>query len=831
MMMEKSMKLHCSKRILLFSLMFILVLFYPSRSVKAQIWEPEGLNMPGLWNGWTNPPVNTLALASYTQVPGGLVTKIPSGIMRWHTTIKVAASGGDVVGGTYPFLFTTGPTASPWQNAWKDVTVVMNSLQDYIYYTSGGADNQITVTDGHWYSVNWKDNGYANSQAIFMETTANPVEISSVTQSPLPGQVAVGQAVTVTVTLGAVPCAQELFYLRYSNDSYATSHLVPFIPSGTTGTAVIPATTGTVSYYVFSTTVASPTSDFDMYSIKVNNNGGTNYSFYYNTSSSDITFQVNMSLQTVSPDGVHLVGDFQGWNTTATPMANLGGGIYAVTIPLPSGSYQEYKFLNGNSYAGEETVPSACGADNGSGGLNRFLTIPVNDTVLGAICFSSCVPCSDMVSVTFYVDMSQQSVSADGVHLVGDFQSWNSASTPMTLTSDSIYSVSVTIPANSYQEYKFLNGNTYAGEETVPEACGADNGSGGLNRYFTADDFNMGLQTVCFSSCEACAPPPLPVNVTFKVNMSEEAVSADGIHLVGDFQGWSTDSTQMTLIGNNIYSVTLSLDGGSYHEFKFINGITWENEESVPAECGVDDGSGGFNRFVTLTGNDTILIAVCFSSCEPCPTPPATSVVTFKVDMQDQVVSPDGVHLAGNFQGWDPAVTPMTLIAGGVYEASLLLDEGYLAEYKFINGVNLSDAEIVPAECGVDDGNGGFNRFLTVPLNDTVTGANCFSQCTICHVGLNELPGSELIVGKPWPNPSTGVSRISYTSSDPLIIRTNVYNMFGSRVVPEDISCLPEGNHSLLLDLHQLIPGVYTVIQQITSKGQLHTITRSLIIR
>jgi len=25
----------------------------------AQIYEPEGLNMPGAWNGWTNLPTNT----------------------------------------------------------------------------------------------------------------------------------------------------------------------------------------------------------------------------------------------------------------------------------------------------------------------------------------------------------------------------------------------------------------------------------------------------------------------------------------------------------------------------------------------------------------------------------------------------------------------------------------------------------------------------------------------------------------------------------------------------------------------------------------------------
>jgi hypothetical protein len=186
------------KNYLLVLIGVLVFLMSPEKSAYAQIWEPEGLNLPGLWNNWTNPPVNCLALASYTQVPGGKVTKITSGTTRWQTIIKVAATGGDVIGGSYPFLFTSGPSATPWQNTWKDVTVVMNTLQNYTY--NGLADNQITVVNGKWYTANWQDNGYAPTKAIFMETSGDPVSITGVTQSPLPGQVMPGQAVTVTIT-------------------------------------------------------------------------------------------------------------------------------------------------------------------------------------------------------------------------------------------------------------------------------------------------------------------------------------------------------------------------------------------------------------------------------------------------------------------------------------------------------------------------------------------------------------------------------------------------------------------------------------------------------
>jgi len=57
--------------------------------------------MPGAWNSWTNPPANKLAFASSTQVSNGRIEKISTGTARWQTVFYAAASGGDVVGGTY----------------------------------------------------------------------------------------------------------------------------------------------------------------------------------------------------------------------------------------------------------------------------------------------------------------------------------------------------------------------------------------------------------------------------------------------------------------------------------------------------------------------------------------------------------------------------------------------------------------------------------------------------------------------------------------------------------------------------------------------------------
>lgn len=259
------MKLFLFATILLFSI-----------NIDAQIYEPEGLNLPGLWNDWTNPPTNNLALASYTQVAGGRVIKISTGTPRWQTIFSVAASGGDVIGGTYPWLFTSGPSGNPYQNKWAGVNVVMNSIQDYSYNT--GADNNITVSNGKWYTINWKDNGYSGTSAIIMETSGQPVTLTNVTSAFN----ATSVPVNVNISLSHAKSAEELIFVRYTTDNWATSSFVTASGSGTSYLAVIPgsAVTGTVEnqFYVFTTTFANPTHDnADLVTINFINNNGNNY--------------------------------------------------------------------------------------------------------------------------------------------------------------------------------------------------------------------------------------------------------------------------------------------------------------------------------------------------------------------------------------------------------------------------------------------------------------------------------------------------------------------------------------------------------------------------
>ncbi|PLX19452.1 MAG: hypothetical protein C0599_10920 [Salinivirgaceae bacterium] len=259
--------------ILIISLDFSQVLF-------GQIYEPEGINMPGSWDSWNQPP-SVSALASEGQATGTIVYR-DMGVDNYHTIIAVAASGADIVGGTYDWLFTSGPTIGYYNNKWGSVTVSMNTIQSY---TKEGSNNSITVANGNWYIMNFQDNNYTNTNAIFMETSAAPVTLDALSYSPS-GTIEPWDEVEVTITTSAAPCAEENVFVRYTTDGYSTSTLLEVAFVGTTGTATIPALPATtnVSFYAYSTTLASGDigANHDMVTINYINNSGSNYSYVVN---------------------------------------------------------------------------------------------------------------------------------------------------------------------------------------------------------------------------------------------------------------------------------------------------------------------------------------------------------------------------------------------------------------------------------------------------------------------------------------------------------------------------------------------------------------------
>ncbi|MDO7877705.1 alpha-amylase family glycosyl hydrolase [Hymenobacter sp. ASUV-10] len=243
---------------------------------------------------------------------------------------------------------------------------------------------------------------------------------------------------------------------------------------------------------------------------------------------------------------------------------------------------------------------------------------------------------SRAAQVTFRVDMTGQTVPAGGVHVAGDFQAsagfpanWNPATTALTdADGDQIWEVTLTVPAGEYL-YKFVNGNAWPAAELVPATCGLADASGNVNRQVVVGGAAVRLPATPFAGC-------LPM-LTFRVDMTGQAVSSAGVHVVGNFQplagyGAAGDATALPLRdadGDGIFEARIALPAPARFQYRFVNGSTLAGAETVPAACGTADASGTLTRVVDATAAVNTTPALCFGSCAACNGAPATNYPTY----------------------------------------------------------------------------------------------------------------------------------------------------------------------------------------------------------
>ena len=379
-----------------------------------------------------------------------------------------------------------------------------------------------------------------------------------------------------------------------------------------------------------------------------------------------VTLSVNMNEYALAAtDTVHLNGEFtlngDAWCGTCNPMSDDDeDGVWTLTLDLPS-DYYEYKFTV-NGWNAQENLAglSPCVTEN-FGFTNRVLQLFGNQSE-AQVCWNSCSDCegtgeilgctdsgavnysaaatsddgSCEYNVTFQVDMSSENpTSEDAVYVHGSFVGWCGVCVPMTDDDeDGIYTVTVVMAAGD-AEYKFKLND---GEETltIGAPCDFNPNDTYANRGLTVSG-DATLDVVCYSSCYACDVVSGCTNsnasnynadaiaddgsclftVTLRLDMNLQEVSASGVHVAGSFQGWTPGSTMMTSPGLDLYEYTLQVAAGAY-QFIYINGNDWPGQETVPAECGVDNGLGGYNREFVVAGDNLVLDVVCFSSCTAC---------------------------------------------------------------------------------------------------------------------------------------------------------------------------------------------------------------------
>lgn len=468
-----------------------------------------------------------------------------------------------------------------------------------------------------------------------------------------------------------------------------------------------------------------------------------------------VIFQVDMNNQSVDPSGVFVAGSFNNWDATATQMSEFQPGQYQAVAFVFPGEEVQYKFLNGNNWGGVEIVPTDCGIDDGSGNINRTISVGATAVTTPMICFSECAACVAIESsnVTFTVDLSNQTISPNGVHIAGSFQNWDAGATPMTAMGNGQFTYTTEIPTGTTIQYKFINGNDWTGAEEVAFACAFNDGSGNYNRSHNVVSGNNNIGPVCFGQCEACQPT---ATVVVLVDMSDVVIDANGVYFTTQLDNYNPTAHAMNDLGGGIWEGSINVPTNSDLFYRFINGNSLAGFETVPNTCGSLD-NGELQRFVAVGTTNMIVEAICFSSCGNCIGTSDNVTITFQMDASNITVNTNGIHIAGSFQGWDASTTAMTDLGNGIWSYSFTTNPNQTFQCKFINGNDWNGSEIVPAECGIDNGLGGFNREIIVGTSSQTFPAICFSECNPCNVGVSE----RIPTLTTYPNPFTDFIQLS----------------------------------------------------------------------
>ncbi len=196
------------------------------------------LVLAGDWNGFNKADSNLPWRLTRVTAPD--LQGTPDAYNWFTNTIHVAATGGNTTPGTHSFTIIG---TNSFSNQWGGVSVSIDSATDIPFFsgTALGPTNSISFEDGFYYSIRVL-NAHLIPGSILklavMKTSAPPVLVSRTGQTPaLPTP---DDPVVVSIGLDRPKSAEERVYLRWSSDSFITSHLVLAEGSATDYSATIP---------------------------------------------------------------------------------------------------------------------------------------------------------------------------------------------------------------------------------------------------------------------------------------------------------------------------------------------------------------------------------------------------------------------------------------------------------------------------------------------------------------------------------------------------------------------------------------------------------------
>jgi hypothetical protein len=197
----------------------------------------------------------------------------------------------------------------------------------------------------------------------------------------------------------------------------------------------------------------------------------------------------------------------------------------------------------------------------------------------------------------------------------------------------------------------------------------------------------------------------------------------DEIGLGGDLTHGYLHLIQSTA-DTNIYYATYNIPAFQMYEYQFELGIAGYDIENIPVES--QSLANGYRwLYVDSISNDTLNMPAVYYSGNNSAT---DTMFRFKVNMSNETISANGVHVAGDFQGTNPATSRMYSFGNGIYEYMAWLTPGAMVHYKYYNGNTAANTETVPTGCAM-----GGNRMIASVNYAQILPTVCFSSCINCY--------------------------------------------------------------------------------------------------
>jgi hypothetical protein len=416
---------------------------------------------------------------------------------------------------------------------------------------------------------------------------------------------------------------------------------------------------------------------------------------------------------------------------------------------------------------------------------------------------------SAQFKVTFRVNMKNETISPNGVHVPGAYQKaagmandWvpgDAACEAKDPDNDKVYELQVSVPPGTY-EYKFVNNNDWAsGAEGVPSGCNVNG-----NRTFTVSTGDLVLDIVCFGSCTNCPATTYERDVTFMLidsNSKFTDVKFKGaMSGWADFQGYDDGTHGDKTSGDHIYTAVYKTKEGEY-EWGATNAGSWVIQ--------------GSNRKFTMDSKGVITGDTTYGI----PKLGALIDLTFNVDMTNEIVASSGVYVAGNFMeslespigNWDKDTVKLQPRTAGsnIYTVKVKLHAGKF-DYKFWNGVDKVNSD-APAEnadftaggCGEPNGLGGHNRLTDLRGKTTavVLPTYMFNSCNV-SASISKI-GTIAFGVK--PNPAQSNITVNFKNNGNIEM-INITDMNGRVVLSQNVS-----SSVVEINIETLTNGVYMV--------------------